>query len=418
VSPTIIWLDHSFGGIHAARLVLPHGSAMDPQGGAGMHQLLAGSLTRGCGDLGAVAFAEHIETLGGSLRSDTSDDRLVLALKCVSTDAPQLLPLLLEMVETPHLQDEQVRLEQDLNLQSLQRMQEDPFALAHEQLRLLLYGSGTYGHDPLGRRDELEGIDPEAIRHAARALPCHQATMVISGPADEPLQRLVQERISCWQASAGVRPQLGSISANNWAGVGADTEQSVLMLGFRTVPIHAPEALALRLLQVHLGVGMSSRLFQSLRETHGLVYDVGAELALRELESPFIWHLSTSAEQAVAALDALLAEWQQVLQAPLPEASLELARAKLRGQEALGRQTGAQRAERTALCLSLGLPGDYHQRAMEWIETISATDVLEAARRWLQHPVLSACGPAASLSALQSRWQQVVPPQRAAAAVR
>ena len=209
------------------------------------------------------------------------------------------------MVETPHLKDEQVRLEQDLNLQSLHRMQEDPFALAHEQLRLLLYGSGTYGHDPLGRRDELEEIDPEAIRHAARALSCHQATMVISGPADEPLQRLVQERISCWQASAGVRPQLGSISTNNWAGVGADTEQSVLMLGFRTVPIHAPEALALRLLQVHLGVGMSSRLFQSLRETHGLVYDVGAELALRELESPFIWHLSTSAEQAVAALDDL-----------------------------------------------------------------------------------------------------------------
>ena len=71
-----------------------------------------------------------------------------------------------------------------------------------------------------------------------------------------------------------------------------------------------------------------------------------------------------------------------------------------------------------ALCLSLGLPGDYHQRAMEWIDTISATDVMEAARRLLMDPVLSACGPPSSLSALQSRWQQAVPPQRAAAAAR
>ncbi|OUT69915.1 MAG: hypothetical protein CBB79_09910 [Synechococcus sp. TMED19] len=412
------WLENSFGDIHAARLVLPHGSAMDPAHAAGLHQLLAGSLTRGCGALKAAAFAERIETLGGSLRSETNDDRLVLALKCVSTDAEQLLPLLLDMIEQPHLESEQVRLEQDLNLQSLQRMQEDPFAVAHEQLRLLLYGNGSYGHDPLGRRADLVAMKPDAVREAASALSCEAATLVVSGPLNDDLREQVHQRMSCWQQSGGDRPSLSSPPSQRWSGISVDTEQTVLMLGFRTLPIHAPQALALRLLQVHLGVGMSSRLFQSLRETHGLVYDVGAELALRELDSPFIWHLSTSADQALAALDALLREWAQVLQEPLTESCLQLARAKLRGQEALGRQTGAQRAERTALCLSLGLPMDYHQQAMKTIETITADDVQEAARHWLRRPVLSACGPSGSLRTLEAHWSQVLTGQPSAAIAR
>ena len=412
------WLENSFGDIHAARLVLPHGSAMDPAHAAGLHQLLAGSLTRGCGAFKAAAFAERIETLGGSLRSETNDDRLVLALKCVSTDAEQLLPLLLDMIEQPHLESEQVRLEQDLNLQSLQRMQEDPFAVAHEQLRLLLYGNGSYGHDPLGRRADLVAMKPDAVREAASALSCEAATLVVSGPLNDDLREQVHQRMSCWQQSGGDRPSLSSPPSQRWSGISVDTEQTVLMLGFRTLPIHAPQALALRLLQVHLGVGMSSRLFQSLRETHGLVYDVGAELALRELDSPFIWHLSTSADQAVAALDALLREWDQVLQEPLTESCLQLARAKLRGQEALGRQTGAQRAERTALCLSLGLPMDYHQQAMKTIETITADDVQEAARHWLRRPVLSACGPSGSLRTLEAHWSQVLTGQPSAAIAR
>ena len=141
-----------------------------------------------------------------------------------------------------------------------------------------------------------------------------------------------------------------------WSADPLDTEQTVLMLGFRSLPIQHPDALALRLLQVHLGLGMSCRLFLCLREELGLVYDVGAELAMRRFDSPFLWHLSTSADQAASALEALLDEWQRLLDEPLAEQQLALAKAKLRGQEAMGRQTGAQRAERQAFCLGYGLP--------------------------------------------------------------
>lgn len=88
------------------------------------------------------------------------------------------------------------------------------------------------------------------------------------------------------------------------------------MLGCSTVPLGSPQALALRLLQCHLGVGMSSRLFVALREEQGLAYDVGVHQPARLGDAPFVFHLSSSSERAELAAEALLAEWQRLLETP------------------------------------------------------------------------------------------------------
>jgi len=122
--------------ILAARLVIRGGSSRDPVGARGAHQLLAGLMTRGCGDLNAEALADRVEGAGAALRAEAHEDGLVIGLKCAATDASDLLPLLLEMVVRPTLDPDQVELERQLNLQTLQRQREDPFQLAHDQLRL------------------------------------------------------------------------------------------------------------------------------------------------------------------------------------------------------------------------------------------------------------------------------------------
>ena len=90
----------------------------------------------------------------------------------------------------------------------------------------------------------------------------------------------------------------------------------------------------------------------------------------------------------------------------LATSQLELAKAKLRGQEAMGRQTGAQRAERQAFCQAYGLPSDFHAQAMKQLDSISAMQLQQVAHRWLQQPCLSGSGPAASLHRVEQRWQQ------------
>lgn len=398
----------------AARLVVPGGSSLDPIGGRGAHQLLAGSMTRGCADLDADALADLVEGAGAGLRCEAHEDALVLALHCAAEDAGRLLPLLLAMVRQPRLDPHQIEIERDLNLQTLQRQREDPFQLAHDGLRQLLHGSGPYGHDPLGVEEDLEQLGAAELGPLVQDLGSRGAVLVLCGEPPAAVESLLADQLAATPWSTGspdaATPAWADDSAtstgdrNRLALLEQDTEQLVLMLGCTTVPLGHPDSLALRLLQNHLGQGMSSRLFVVMREERGLAYDVGVHLPARRGPAPFVMHLSTSADRAGEATACLLAEWQRLLEQPLSEAELALALAKLRGQDAMGRQTCSQIAERLALLLSHGLPADQAERRLEQAATLRPADLQEAARRQLQAPCLSLVGPAEALREAERAW--------------
>lgn len=405
-----VWVHHRPGPeIVSAKLLIRGGSSGDPAGGRGLTQLLAGLLTRGCGPLSGEALAELVESRGAGLRCEANEDGLLISLKCASADSAALLPLLLTLVQRPWLRPDQVELERGLNLQALQRQREDPFQLAHDQLRLQLYGTGPYGHDPLGVEGDLERLGVEQLAQRQPALGLEGAVLVICGQPREPVQPLLEplEAGEPWctfapQRSAGP----GGEGGERLALLADDTEQLVLMLGAATVPLGSADALALRLLHCHLGVGMSSRLFVSLRERHGLAYDVGVHAPARRGAAPFVFHLSSSAERAAEATTRLLDEWQRLLEMPLSREELTLAQAKFRGQEALGRQTCSQIADRHALLLSHGLDWDYADGALAQSTDLTPADLLGAAQRWLQAPALSLCGPPEALETSGTSWRR------------
>jgi zinc protease len=394
--------------ILAARLAIVGGSRTDPLGQRGAHQLLAGTMTRGCANLDAEALADLVEGAGAALRAEAHEDGLVVALKCAADDAPTLLPLLLAMVTEPCLDAAQVTLERQLNLQVLQRQKEDPFQLAHDQLRRLLYGDGPYGHDPLGVASELEGIDTDRLRPLVAELGKAGAVLVLCGDVAPSLSNLLGDALKVTPWRTHVPSALPCVAPaapiERFAELSQDTEQLVLMLGASTVPLGHPDGLALRLLQAHLGMGMSSRLFVTMREERGLAYDVGVHLPARAGATPFVMHLSTSAERAAEATACLVEEWQRILEDPLSETERTLALAKFVGQDAMGRQTCSQIAERQALVLSHGLPSDHVQQVMERAPQISSEALRLAARRWLADPCLSLVGPAESLGAAREAW--------------
>jgi predicted Zn-dependent peptidase len=394
----------------AARLMIRGGSGADPQQQRGAHQLLAGLMTRGCGELDAEALADRVEGAGAALRAEATEDALTLALHCGAEDGQDLLPLLLSMVRQPTLQPDQVDLERQLNLQTLQRQKEDPFQQAHDQLRRLLFDGGPYGHDPLGVEADLSRLDRTDLEPLVQQLGGQGAVLVLSGDTPERVVDLLNGALELhpWEVTSprsALSPE-GAALSERFSALEEDTEQLVLLLGAGTVPYGHPDALALRLLQAHLGAGMSSRLFQAMREERGLAYDVGVHLPARCGPSPFVVHLSTSAERAEEATTCLLEEWRQVMEHPIPPEALALALAKYRGQDAMGRQTCGQLAERLALVLSHGLPIDQVESQLELAGQLTPFDLLEAASRWLQPPSLSLVGPTSALQAAELAWQR------------
>jgi predicted Zn-dependent peptidase len=399
--------------ILAARLAIRGGSSGDPPGHRGAHQLLAGLMTRGCGTLDADALADRVEGAGAALRAEAHEDGVMIALKCASADAAELLPLLLLMVRLPILEPDQFELERSLNLQTLHRQQEDPFQLAHDQLRHLLYGNGPYGHDPLGCEADLEATARDDLPPLVERLGTEGAVLVLCGelPA-RPLDLLDPSgQLPPWPTGLPAPPAqpLTPMLPPGGGRIGLleqSTEQLVILLGAATVPLGHPDSLPLRLLQSHLGLGMSSRLFVTMREEHGLAYDVGVHFPARCGASPFVMHLSTSAERSGEAVACLLDEWRRILETPLEEAERRLALAKFLGQDALGRQTGSQIAERQALVLSHGLPGDHVEQQLARARRIGSGEMLEAAQRWLAIPCLSLVGPPSALAAAEAAWNR------------
>ena len=405
-----LWLlDRPGPAILSAKLWIRGGSAADPTGQRGRSQLLAGVLSRGCGRLSGEALADLVEGRGAGLRCEAAEDGTLISLKCASDDATLLLPLILQMVSSPWLVEDQITLERQLNLQTLQRQKEDPFQVAHDQLRHQLYGDGPYGHDPLGVEAELAQLGREELQQCTQQLGQGGAVLVLAGQLPEQPERLLLEGLGGqgWSTQAPVRhPGAPGLKQRSLASKLDDTEQLVLMLGTTTGPLGSEQALALRLLHCHLGIGMSSRLFVALREEHGLAYDVGVHYPARLGDAPFVFHLSSSSDRAKEACQELLNEWLRLLEEPISEEQLQLAKAKFRGQEALGRQTCSQIADRHALVLGHGLPFDFADRCLIEAETLTANDLHQAAKALLQQPCLSLCGPDDAIKVAETVWNQ------------
>ena len=151
---------------------------------------------------------------------------------------------------------------------------------------------------------------------------------------------------------------------------------------------------------------MSSLLFKRLREEHGVAYEVGVHHPVREQAAPFVLHASTSEEKSLLTLELLLNSLSDLKDKVLTNEDLSLAKAKFAGQIAHSKQTTGQRAERKAQLRGMNLPDDYDLECLRAIESIQPIDLRDVAIQYLQKPLLSLCGPKASLQKLSKYWNK------------
>ena len=402
-------------GIMAAKIWISDGSRVDPNSQKGANQLVGALLSRGCGPYSHTDIGDLVEGCGANLHCETYEDGILISLKCIESDAVDLLPVLGWMIKDPHLDTAQINLEKDLTIQALKRQKENPFYLAFDGWRHNVFGRGPYGHDPLGVIEDLETLGEKDLLPIAKELKNRRIIVVIAGsyPKDieqqiyniEPFNSLLQNnsKIKLRQKSFSLK----SNQNNDYKSLCLQyekTSQVVLMLGQPTIGYGHPDYLKLKLLSCHLGVGMSSQLFLELREKHGVAYDVGIHYPTREISSPFILHASTSEEKSILTTELIKNNFDKIRHEPISEKELSLAKSKYRSQIAHATQTVSQRAERKAHLLGLHLNADNDQSNLKKINTINSHDLLNTAKKHLQNPTLSLCGPENSLRKISAIW--------------
>ncbi len=402
--------------IMSAKLWIEGGSRNDPKGKKGIHQLLGSTMLRGCGPYNNRQIAEIVESSGANLNCDTYEDGLLISLKCVESDAYKLLPLIGWMITKPLLQLDQIELEKDLTIKAIKRQKESNYQLAFDGWRKMVFGDGPYGHDPLGSIDDINKINKEHILPIASSLICREKNLVISGRFPIDVDNYIKNTI----AFQGISNKFAkkNIKYKNINKIGnpynqknsictqlINTKQVILLLGKATIRYDNKSDILLRLLSCYLGYGMSSLLFKLLREKYGLVYEAGVYHPIRENQTPFIMHASTTEEKAILTLQLLKQCWEKIINSEISPEELDLVKIKYRGQMAHSMQSISQRAEHKAHLLGMGLTQDHDKEILLRLEKITSKELQHAANKYLKNPLLSVCSNKEVIRKLRKDWK-------------
>ncbi len=396
---TVMVVENPTADIIAGRIFLKNaGSLWEPREQAGLFHLLTTVLTKGTQRLSSAEIAETVESTGASLGADASSDYLVMSLKTVASDFPQMLALMGEILRSPTFPAVEVELEKRLTCQTIRSQQEQPFNIAFNQLREAMYPAHPYGLSVLGTEETVSQLSREDLQayHNTHFRP-DQFIVSISGRINpDEAFNLVEEIFGNWPIPDHIppMPQLPQLNANPCELVAPqETQQSIVMLGYLTVGVKSPDYVILKLLNTYLGNGLSSRLFVELREKRGLAYDVSCFYPTRLDLSQFVIYMGTAPANTQVAIAGLQSEAERLCHAPLSLQELQAAKNKLLGQYALGKQTNAEIAQLYGWYETLGLGIEFDRLFQESINQITPEMAQTVARQYLLLPYLSLVGP-------------------------
>jgi len=413
----IILDKYNSNNIMVAKLWIEDGSRADPITKKGIHQILSSTILRGCGPYDNKKLAEIVENAGANLNCDTYEDGLLISLKCIEIDAYKLLPLIGWMITKPLLEEDQIELEKDLTITAIKRQKESTYQIAFDGWRKMIFDDGPYGHDPLGSIDHINNINKEDILKIANSLIYRRKNLVIAGNFPNNINNYIKDLNAFNGINKIVLDKNKTFQNNNrfqhnnkqkkniWTS-SLNTQQVILLLGKATIKYNNDADIFLRLLSCYLGYGMSSLLFKVLREKYGVVYEAGIYHPIREHETPFIMHASTTEEKAILTLKLLKECWCKIMEIEISPEELDLLKIKYRGQIAHSLQSISQRAEHKAHLLGIGLTKDHDKEILLRLENISSKEIKNAANIYLKSPSLSICSNKKVIQKISKEWNR------------
>ncbi|MFM6245681.1 MAG: M16 family metallopeptidase [Dolichospermum sp.] len=384
--------------IIAGRIFIRAGSCYEPRKKAGLAHLLSAVMTKGCDSLSSLEIAEKIESVGASLGTDAATDYFLLSLKTVTADFVDILTLAGQLLRSPTFPENQIELEKRLAIQNIRSQKEQPFHLAFEQLRQLMYSNHPYSMSVLGDETTMNNITRADLveYHQTHFRPDNIVISIAGRIRLEAAEKLITRIFGDWKIPNCVKQPLNlpPITTSPKSCIKPlNTQQSIIMLGYLGPSVNNPEYAALKLLSSYLGNGLSSRLFVELREKQGLAYDVSAIYSTRLFPAAFIVYIGTAPENTKIAVQGLRHEVELLCNTELSAAALQTAKNKIIGQYALGKQTNGHIAQIYGWYEILGLGIEFDQQFPELINNVTATEAITSARKYLQTPYLSIVGP-------------------------
>lgn len=327
----------------------------------GVSHFLEHLVFKGTRSMGPREIALSIEQLGGSLDAYTSRDHTAFQARVLDEDLDEAARVIGELIFHPALRESDLKLERKVILEEIASVEDQPDDLVFELHNDALFGDSPYGHVILGTRDTIKALGIADVR-ALHERAYRPGLIVVAAAGNVEHERLLEalEKAGWLSQPAGgevpptpvLPPELPVAHVVRER----DGSQVHLVMGSRAITNADPRRQAFGLVSMMLGDGMSSRLFQRVREDLGLAYSVHTFTELYLGAGAHGVYLGTSPETAADAEAVVREELGRLAAEGLDEADLALAKRQLKGQVTLSMEGVSSRMYRAAASELYGRP--------------------------------------------------------------
>lgn len=284
----------------------------------------------------ARTISAAIEGVGGAFNASTSHELTSYYARVAYQHFPLALDVLSDMLRNSVFEPAEIEKERKVIIEEINETFDDPSDLVGYDLDALMWPAHRLGGDVAGTADTVRALTREGMReymaqhYGPRNMVISVAGMVQTGE----VVAQIEKAFAGWGHGQHGDFELfrDGQEAPRLHVRYKDTEQAQIAFCLWGLPRDHPDRFVLRVANTILGVGMSSRLFQEIREKRGLAYDVGSHtLSLYDCGG---WGAGASVEpkQAVTTLQAILGEWERMRGEPVSDEELTLAKEFMKGR--------------------------------------------------------------------------------------
>lgn len=373
---------------------LANGARYEQPAEQGIAHFIEHLLFKGTSRRTARQITREIDSLGGVLNAFTSYEYVCYYAKALTRSLPQVVDILTDMFLHSTFPAEEIERERKVVLQEIKMRDDAPEEAIHDRLHQSFWKGHPLGHPILGTAETISRLNrneilqfrehwyrPSEIMIAAAGAVDHQALvgllqpMFAGLPSGEP--RRTQQ-----QSGRSASGRVVEVSER-------ELEQTLICLGTEGLPATSADRYSLMLLNAVLGGGMSSRLFEEIREKRGLAYSVYSYVASFADAGALAVYAGTERERSCEALKIILEEMSRLKQEKIPADELNAAREQVKGKILMSLESSdsyMSRLARSYLYFGRYQPLD---EIMAGYDAVTADDLRSLAARLFQDDSLN-----------------------------
>jgi predicted Zn-dependent peptidase len=369
------------------------GSAFETHEQRGISHLVEHMLFKGTERRSARDIAETMDGVGGNLNAFTDKEATCYYAKVIDRHVPLALDVLSDMFLHSTFDPAELAKEQRVVLEEIKMYEDSPDELIHDLFLQTMWSGANLGAPTIGFVDSVTRITSDDLRaHMRRRYAPNSVIVAAAGNVDhEHFVELVAECFHNFKGSCELPTPEAPETTPSRLVRQKDSEQAYVVLGARGLSVRVERRYALSVLDTILGGGMSSRLFQEIREKRGLVYTVYSFQAAYRAAGLFAVYAGTSAENVQPCIDVVAEQFALLRNVRVSDSELTLAKEHIKGSLTLSLESTSSRMIRLGRNeFALGRQVTPEEIEAQ-IDSVTTDEVQSLAREILREDQLGLC---------------------------